>query len=359
MKRKKLIWTVVLTVLVAGILFLNRPTQSPKFLDNQGKELPNSIALDMNVPIGGVSQNLLIRGESKGNPILLILHGGPGSSYDAFAHAFQSDLEKEFVVVHWSQRGAGKSYHWNISNESMNLDQMISDGKEVMDYLCHTYQKEKVYLLGHSWGTALGTYMARDFPDKVHAYIGAAQIVDLLEQEKASYDYTLAQAKSRNDVEAQEELAEIGRPPYRDLMNGMMVKVNYFTKFEGYMDGMTNQELIIDAIMESPEYNGMDIMQLLYGMLYSLKNMLGNAGDEVWEISPMKYANEFEVPVYIIQGQKDHMVQNHLVHQYFEILQAPNKELLEMDAGHMMFFEQPELFCQMIIDIKKDLESKE
>lgn len=106
----------------------------------------NSVSELRKIKIGGIDQWLLIRGKNKNNPVLLFLHGGPGSAQIAVARNYQSFLEEYFIVVNWDQRGAGLSYSPNVPKEQMRVNSFIRDTKELIDYLTKTYGKEKIYI---------------------------------------------------------------------------------------------------------------------------------------------------------------------------------------------------------------------
>ena len=128
--------------------------------------------------MGGVEQWILIRGNDTAKPILLFLHGGPGSPMMVMQRPHLGKLEKSFVVVQWDQRGSGKSYSAIIPNADMNIQQFISDTHELTELLCRRFHQKKIYLIGHSWGTALGTMTAQKYPESYYAYIGIAQVVN-------------------------------------------------------------------------------------------------------------------------------------------------------------------------------------
>ncbi len=95
-----------LLLLVISILITSGCVSgTPQIRDDQGNLIPGSIATLEEIEIGGIGQYLLIRGEQTGNPVLLFLHGGPGYPQIAFARKYQRELEKDFVVVQWDQRG--------------------------------------------------------------------------------------------------------------------------------------------------------------------------------------------------------------------------------------------------------------
>lgn len=166
------------------------------------------------ITLGDVKQWILIRGEDVSNPILLFLHGGPGFPEMPFTHIDSPRLEEHFIVVNWDQRGAGKSYNPEITEETMNIEQFLSDTYELIRILRQRFSKDKIFLIGHSWGSILGLYTAYRHPDYLHAYIGMGQVVDMREAEMISYRYTVEKAREAEDGEAIKMLKTIGQPPY-------------------------------------------------------------------------------------------------------------------------------------------------
>ena len=140
-------------------------SETPPILGENGNTKPNSITSMEFVEIGGIQQWIMIRGHDLNNPLLLLLHGGPGSAESPLAYKFQRDLEKSFIVVNWDQRGGGKSYFKKIPIESMNIEQFITDTHDLIQMLKKRFDKEKIYLVGHSWGSMLGTLVVQRYPE--------------------------------------------------------------------------------------------------------------------------------------------------------------------------------------------------
>ena len=130
---------------------------------------------------------------------MLFLHGGPGSPEYAFMRYFNPHLENDFIVVYWEQRGAGKSFSKNIPPESMTLEQMVSDTRELSEYLANRFGKKKIYILGYSWGTLLGILTAHKHPELFHAYFGVGQVGDQYRGERVSFDWVKEQAHIQNN----------------------------------------------------------------------------------------------------------------------------------------------------------------
>ena len=127
---------------------------------------------------GDIQQSIWFRGTNTSNPPLILLHGGPGiTEAPPFRH-YSSDLEYRYPVIYWEQRRAGRSSP-RYTPILMNIDQILRDLDEVAEPVRHRFNRAKVMLLGHSWGTVLGTIYAYRYPDKVAAYVGRGQIADV------------------------------------------------------------------------------------------------------------------------------------------------------------------------------------
>lgn len=156
------------------------------------------------IPINGISQYLFHCGTDYKNPVLLILHGGPGSAESIFSYTFQEKWENIFTVVHWDQRGAGKTLTENPDEDTFPTTEiLLNDLKEICDYLKKKYNKKKIILLGHSWGSILGSLYIQSHPEDIEYYIGVGQVVDMLENEKVAYDKTkeaILKANNKHDL---------------------------------------------------------------------------------------------------------------------------------------------------------------
>ena len=341
---------LVLTVLLA---WQSWPPSTPPFIDDDGAPIAGSIAEEEWIEVNGLQQWTLTRGLDRDNPILLVLHGGPGAGEFAWFRAYNSNLEAEFVVVHWDQRGAGKSFDPEATPpESMNLPQFIADIDVVVDHLRAKFGRERITLLGHSWGSLLGTMYAAAHPEKVSAYIGTGQIADMTDNERVSYEFALAEATRRQHAQAMEELTEIGPPPYS--VEATLIQRQWLTEFGGGLthDGRSQASLAWVAL-SMPEFNLLDLIALIRSAFFAL--------DHLWE--GLASANldrtllTFDVPVFFILGRHDYQTPSVLAEPFFNELTAPDKELFYFEnSAHAPPWEEPDRFFQvMVSDIKPRL----
>ena len=307
------------------------------------------------VKIGGLWQYLYIRGENKNNPILLYLHGGPGSSMMPFITLFQKEWEKDFTVVQWDQRNAGKTYRANDPKKvapTVTVTQMLADTLEVVRYLTNKYGKEKVVLLGHSWGSVLGSLFIKKYPEYVDYYIGVGQVINFKENETVGFKKALERATEANnikDIKALKALEPYPSSKYKaEEMNKMMKLRKIQQKY--HLAAGPNFKLGC-AIFTSPYTTFKEGMSLLSNPvdLYPkiFKYLFG-------EYDLKKRTPIYKVPIIYIMGEDDWQTPYTLAKSYFETIQAPYKEFITIkNAGHIAMIDQPQAFAKALVKTKK------
>ena len=311
---------------------------TPLFRTSTGDIRLGSIAQVGYLRLGGIDQWVMIRGESIANPLLVLVHGGPGFPESSLFRYFDAALEKIFTVVYWHQRGTGKSFDRKIPASSMTVEQFVADLSELVDMARNCLGKDKVAIYGHSWGSALGVLYAAHFPDKVSAYIGAGQIGDWPASEAVCYDFTLAEAERRGNRKALTQLRAIGRPPHN--AKKMMIQRKWLTLFVGVVRGMSLWRASW-TMLKGPESSVLDLPNILRGTLFSTYAMW----DEVSALNLLSAVPVLRVPVFFFLGRHDHVIAPETSAAYFEILTAPSKKLVWFDeSAHEPPFEEPAKF---------------
>ena len=154
----------------------------------------------MYIDVNGSKQWISIYGEDKDNPVLLYLHGGPGSSTSHIDYAFTRKWADVYTIVTWDQRNCGKSYDSEQNSTALTKELFLADGKEVTEFVLKHLSKEKLTILGHSWGSIYGANLVQEYPDYYECFIGAGQLVDYLENEKAFIQEALKWAQSDRET---------------------------------------------------------------------------------------------------------------------------------------------------------------
>jgi pimeloyl-ACP methyl ester carboxylesterase len=313
------------------------------------RSLRDCIAETCYLHLGDLDQWVMIRGESISNPVLILLHGGPGFPEVRFFRTFNATLESSFTVVYWEQRGTHKSFHHGISASTMTIEQFISDLDELVEIVCKRLKKSKVVIYGHSWGSALGVLYAARFPEKVLTYVGSGQVADIPTSELSSYLFVLAEARRRNKPKALRELRGIGAPPH--TAKKMMVQRKWLIRFLGVARGMSLWEFVRIALGR-PESSPFDLWRILQGMSFSVNSMW----DEITNLNLIEQVPELKMPVFFFLGRHDRVVDAKTSSFYFETLIAPSKKLVWFEnTTHDPASEEAEKFNAMMAEFVRPI----
>jgi pimeloyl-ACP methyl ester carboxylesterase len=332
------------------ILLVLFPTWTPLIVDANGNQVPESISVLEQVELGGLEQSILIRGKDRSNPVLLFLHGGPGYPQIAYARQYQEQLENDFVVVNWDQRGSGKSYHWGMSDEEMKLEQLIEDTYQLTLYLKQKLNKPKIFIIGHSWGSLLGTWTVQKHPEHYYAYIGIGQIANSPKGELVSYQFALEEAQKRNHQQAIRELQEIGPPPYKNSRKDTTLERKWVTAFGGSERKSDSYRELIRGVLLAPEYSWFDGIKLILGDSFSRNAIM----PQKEHVNLSETVPELEVPVYFCMGRYDFMTPSEVAYQYYEILKAPYKKFIWFEeSAHFPHFEEADQFQALMLELKE------
>ena len=312
---------------------------------------PNGVEELLPIQINGITQWISVRGRDRRNPILLFLHGGPGSPTMPEDYTFQSPWEDYFTVVQWDQRGAGKTYASNDPKalaSTITIEQMTSDAEEVVRFLQKRYHKKKIFLLGHSWGSVLGVALAQRHPEWLYAYLGVGQIVNGQRNEEVGYQFALAQARANHNSEAERELLAIAPypgDPGKLTFERIGVQRKWLMYYGGLTYGRTDFKYDGDAWELSPDYTQKDLDAVDNGSLYSLTHLLN-------PLIALNYdsVTDFKCPIFLFEGRHDFAVSSALAAEWFHHVKAPSKKLVWFDnSAHMVMQEEPGRFLYHLI----------
>ncbi len=275
---------------------------------------PNGIDDARYVEIGGIEQWITIRGEDRGNPVLLFLHGGPGDATNPWGYAGFRSWLRYFTVVQWDQRGAGR-----------------------------TLNQDRIILVGHSWGSILGVRMVKTRPDLFYAFVGTGQVAgDPTRNYTVAYEEVLKAAKRRGDQRAVAELEQVGPPPWRDG-RGYGVQRRWANLFEGANIFLAST---LGLALAAPGYTARDVNDWLSGQRLSAERLVPqtNAADSA------ALGGEFAVPVFVIQGAEDFTTPTSLARSFVASIHAPRKAFVSIEGGgHFAVFMKSEAFLNELV----------
>ena len=306
------------------------------------------IDIKTSISLGGVSQTIHVWGTRKENPVVLFLHGGPGIPNRHGMAKNHMDLTDDFTIVAWDQRGTGGSYY-GVDPATLTLDQLVSDCAELLKWLCQRLDKKKIFLLGASWGTELGTFVCQRHPELVAGYIGYGQVVNGMENENVSYAFALEEAKKAGCAEDIAELERIGPPvegQYKPVLEGLLTQRKIMKKYGGHSTkkgGYVSGTVI--PLLKSSELSLRD----KYGTAMGYKVCLSAMWPTIVHYDFVKDCGPFEMPYYIFQGRLDRNTPASLVQEYYDSIKAPDKDLVWFEhSAHGPMGEEPEKFKKLM-----------
>lgn len=311
--------TVALLAVVSSQLYASTPRISGD----------HSIAALEKVQLGGTGQWITMRGKDINHPVLLYLGiGGPGAGgFPANALSLKP-LEDHFVVVNWDQPGTGKSYG-AVPIKTLTANKFITDAHELTQLLKERFHKNKIYIMGLSWGTILGTKLVQQYPDDYHAYIGIGQMINTTENDRLGYHFALNLMKEKSDDKMLRKLIKYGEPPY----TGERMALKYATYNNilfDYMDSANLQTVLLLVPQFVREYGLVDKINFARGLIQSFAVLY----PQLQELDFTIDAPKMEVPMYFLVGRKDVNAMAALVENYYHILEAPHKEIIWLESGH-------------------------
>jgi pimeloyl-ACP methyl ester carboxylesterase len=278
------------------------------------------------VSIGGIDQWITIHGALGSNPVILVLHGGPGQAWSSSEDSMFPGWDKDFTLVQWDQRDAGRTFVKNGESvePTITLERMTQDGIEVAEYARTQLHKQKIILLGGSWGSVLGIRMAHERPDLFSAYVGVAQVTSWQQDVVASYARVREIAQSTGDQPGLDALNAIGPPPFSSI--------GQYLQFSRLLWPYQAQLATVQdpPVTVASEYASEAATYGPRGAAFSLRYMWRLASNiDITSIT------DFKIPVFVIQGDADLIVPPDVARAYFETIRAPRKAFyLVPGAGH-------------------------
>ena len=284
-----------------------------------------SIDSEESVTIGGIKQFITLKGKDRSLPLLLFLHGGPGGSVMSYADKFTDQLQQHFVVIQWDQRETGKTRELNPSPVPLSLSLFQDDTKELIDTLLKRFQRKRLYVAGHSWGTVLGFHIARRYPDLLFALLAIGPMINQLESERIALQTLKNAALQTGNKKEAEELAKVNIP--FETGEQLFYHRKWLLQFSGSRRNLAKSFVETWASTWLHVYNEAST-------------------DNLTESLP-----SIDCPVYLFAGRKDYQTNSVITESYYNLLRAPKKGLFWFErSAHSVPSSEPERLQELIIE---------
>lgn len=296
--------------------------------------------------LNGVPQFVALRAEEPGLPLLLYLHGGPGDAALPLVLKYNGELARHFTLAVWEQRGAGKSYYPFTSQDPVAITDFVEDARCLIQLLLRRFGEEKVYLVGHSWGSVLGLTLCRQYPELVHTYIGCGQVVDMRESSRLAYRFAVEHATGK----AAARLAKID-PVYEGegWLDDLLFVTGQVVKYGGSFYGASNYNRMVLDFLRSKEYSLRELLARQKGALQSIQRLW----QELMGVSFLEHT-AYEMPVVLIEGAGDRHVSSALAKAYFDRITSEKQFYMFERACHFPQWSQAERFNRTVIGLLPD-----
>lgn len=295
--------------------------------------------------IDGHKQGMFIEGANPDHPVMLYLHGGPGYPQYSMIQSAGLNWSDYVTICYWDQRGAGMSFN-SKTQGALTVERLLQDMLEVTEFLKREFNKEKIYLFGHSWGTVLGSMAASRFPEHYLAYIGAGQVGRHKNSNEDTLHFLLERAIEKGDKKAEREIGKVDfdenfykNNQYRKVLSG------YLTKYGGGMKrSHYSQMKSLIEIFTCSKYTWRERLNIPAGIYTSYEAF----AEMMSKLDMAEIANDFKIPIYIIQGKYDYQTSYNEAKRFYDYIQAPIKQMYTFEnSAHSPFLEEQEKFMNV------------
>lgn len=329
-----------------------RDTIAARLRDLDRISTPEGIEEVEQLDVNGSKQWISIRGLNRANPVLLVLHGGPGSALMGMMWAYQKPWEDFFTVVNWEQRGVGKNFNPGDSarlGATLAPEQLAQDAAVVAQHIRQKLGKQKIAVMGFSYGTSIGPRLVQMHPDWFSVYLGVGQMSNE-NNETIIYNEVLARAKAANDTRIVHELDSIApypptdrKPNYREMN---MIR-RYGALFNGNWYGKKDLNLYYALPAWGPDYTLEEAANVGPAMGWMGRHLVDGRNGERPQI-----VDHFEVPVVIFGGRNDLMTTYAGARAFFDQITAPKKQFVTFErSSHFIMFEEPGRFLLNLVNV--------
>lgn len=312
---------------------------------------PNGIERIEKVRIGGIDQWVSVRGTDRRNPVLLYIHGGPGYVSMPMSWWVSRGWEEYFTVVQWDQRGAGKTFLLNnpaTVAPTMTLARMEADAEEITNWIRKELGKQKIFVLGHSWGSYLGLELAQRHPEWLYAYIGVGQLTNGPEGERRGWAFARDAARRAGNAQALRELDSIApyfAPDRPSSLKDIYVQRKWLDFYGGVMARRHGNSAESDLAKLSPDYTDQEIAHIWDGNEFSERHLLMEALS-----TDLSAIRNLDCPIVIFAGRHDVDVNSAVAAEWFAKVSAPSKQFVWFEnSAHLPMTEEPGKFLLSLV----------
>jgi pimeloyl-ACP methyl ester carboxylesterase len=311
------------------------------------------------IPVNETELFIRVTGNSK-KQLILYLHGGPGGFSTLEHDLYKDNLEQNYLIAYLDQRGCGQSKEI-INNKLLNINQYLEDLDVVIDYLIRKYNKDKINLMGDSWGATYGFLYLIKNPSKVNSMISNGGVANapysyqsLIKKEKELVRELIKKSDNKNDNynKILEELQRIEKSSFDNFFEDMVLIKHKFPKQLGFnpyrvkpQNGPPSKKVLEDAGIS------MDVLMSFFQKAEFVNKAFRNDA-EYNNLDILRQLEVIKIPVLVIQGDSDYSIgidQGKMIYSSLSKNFGDNKYLKIIEnTGHSTTGESPKKVIPII-----------
>ena len=260
----------------------------------------NQISELVTLNLGGYEQKVLIEGKSSDLPVVITLHGGPGTPvpFSVGCRGLFPEFTDKFIMVYWDQLGCG------INNrkidESFKISTFVDMTAELIDIMKEKFPDNKILLFSTSWGSVLSALVSALRPDSIDGVVVSGQLIKDIFFTEEVFSALEKSATPKKKLEIIKN-ADIDKITSEELQTVNSCLTKYTDAYNNKKCKKAPMGKIIMGLITSPDYTFMDFKAVVDN------GYKGNVSlwHDILKIDLTETLNAVKMPYYMIQGDTD------------------------------------------------------
>lgn len=338
---------IILTVLLGICMFILPPCYEgivPRTFKEEDT-MKESVFEKTYIDIDGAKIGIIITAKDSSNPVLLFCGGGPGIPQYLLEYMHPTELWKDFTVCYFDYRGTGLSYSKDIDTSDMTTERFTADVVAVTDYLRDRFNQEKIYIIGHSFGTYIALNTVYLHPERYKAYFAVSQICNQKQSELTAYEYMKSEYEKRGNKKA---VKKFEKYPINTSQKAFKEYTTSSLRDKSMHDlgvgTCRNMRSVISGIffpsLKCKAYTPSERINIWRGKIQANKYAVT---EDTFNFNAFNDIPEIKIPIYFFGGQYDYTCCYLIQKEYYDIIKAPDKQFFTFeDSAHSSIYEQPD-----------------
>ena len=303
-------------------------------------EISDLISLSLN----GYEQKILIEGKSRTLPVVITLHGGPGTPipFSVGCRGLFPEFTDNFIMVYWDQLGCGINNC--IIDDAFSIDDFVKMTEDLIKEIKKRFVDNKILIFSTSWGSILSAKLLERNPNAVDGVIASGQIIKnvfLCEEVMNELDKSKISRKKMDKIRT----VTVDNYSGKDLQLISTSLRKYTNAYQNKIGAKAPMGSIIKGLLTSPDYKFKDFKAIMVNG-YMKNNSLWN---EILRIDLSEILGSVKIPYILLQGDTDIVASTQTAKSLVSNCNNPNLRIQVIsNTGHMPGVEMMEALMRVL-----------